>query len=52
ASLSIIENAGPNICADLKTISNKLVLKDNSFEYLDDGNVDISAHAIFSLLAS
>ncbi|CAF0795224.1 unnamed protein product [Rotaria sp. Silwood1] len=35
ASLLIIENAVPNICVDFETISNKLVLKDNSFEYLD-----------------
>ncbi|CAF3232908.1 unnamed protein product [Rotaria sp. Silwood2] len=49
-SLSINDNAVPDVRVDMEIILNKLVLKYNSYEHLDEGRDDIPAHAKCSLL--
>ncbi|CAF4141231.1 unnamed protein product, partial [Rotaria magnacalcarata] len=52
ASLSINENAAPDVRVDMETIFNKLVPEDNSYEHLDEGKDDMPAHAKCSLLGA
>lgn len=52
ASLSINENAAPDVRVDMETIFNKLVPEDNSYQHLDEGKDDMPAHAKCSLLGA
>lgn len=52
ASLSINENAEPDVRADMETIFNKIVPEDNSYRHLDEGKDDMPAHAKCSLLGA
>ncbi|CAF0854009.1 unnamed protein product [Adineta ricciae] len=52
ASLTINENAAPDVRVDMETIFNKLVPESNSYEHLDEGSDDMPAHAKCALLGS
>lgn len=52
ASLSINENADPDVRADMETIFNRIVPEDNSYRHLDEGKDDMPAHAKSSLLGT
>lgn len=52
ASLSINENAAPDVRTDMETIFNKLVPEDNAYLHLDEGRDDMPAHAKCSLLGA
>jgi secondary thiamine-phosphate synthase enzyme len=52
ASLSINENAEPDVRADMETIFNKIVPEDSSYRHLDEGKDDMPAHAKCSLLGA
>jgi secondary thiamine-phosphate synthase enzyme len=52
ASLTVNENAAPDVRVDMETIFNKLVPEDNSYQHTDEGKDDMPAHAKCSLLGS
>lgn len=52
ASLSVNENADPDVRADMETIFNRIVPEDNSYRHLDEGKDDMPAHAKSSLLGA
>lgn len=52
ASLTINENADPDVRVDMETIFNRIVPEDNSYQHLDEGKDDMPAHGKCSLLGS
>ncbi|CAF2518773.1 unnamed protein product [Rotaria sp. Silwood2] len=51
-SLLMNKNTIPDVRADVKTILNKLVQKNNSYKHLDEGKDYMLAHAKYSILGS
>jgi secondary thiamine-phosphate synthase enzyme len=51
ASLTINENADPDVRADMEDIINCIVPEKNSYRHLDEGADDITAHMKSSLLS-